>query len=229
MGPGPATRANVAPDRSPGLGSLGTQASRPQAAEGEALMLRYPTISKAWGGNPGERKSPSGRTLWCGPFAVAVLTGLGYDEAYAKVLADLRRAIMTVRRKRAERLRIKVSRANLPTTIRGVHEHDVARTLGKLGVKVKWTNLAKRDRMTLLDFTRNHTVKGRTYLVVAGNHYEVIKDGVIYHSHIDPTPIEEATSRASKSGYKLARVECWAEVKPRPAAILELAPLAEAA
>lgn len=178
-------------------------------------MLRYPAINTTRG-----RKSPSGRTLWCGPFLVALLTGLPYDEAYAKLLADIRRAIMKKRRAVAERGwrgtlladRPVVSRAGLPTQVKGTYEHQIARLLGKLGVAMKLTYTWAP--ITLLTFAREHTVKGKTYAVAAGHHWLVLKDGLLYHSHHAPLPIDEAPR------YRMARVECWAEVRPRPAALL---------
>lgn len=184
-------------------------------------MLRYPEINTTRG-----RKSPGGRTLWCGPFAVAQITGLGYDEAYAKTLADIRRATMAhwIKRYGKERAERMKRAGNLPNVIKGTFEHQIIRVLGKLGVRAKLTYCGRMaDRPTLITFARDHTVRGRTYIVVAGNHWVTIKDGLLYHSHHDPLPIEQAKR------YRMARVECWAEVKPRPAAIPEPAPLAEAA
>lgn len=174
-------------------------------------MLKYPKIDERRG-----RKSPSGRTLWCGPFAVAMVTGLEYDEAYKKVLADIRRAIMKTRREYAKKRGVPVSRSGLPTSVQGTYEHQIVRILNKLRVTTKLVYTGPMSkRPTLLTFVRDHTVKGRTYIIVAGNHWVTVKDGVLYHSHHDPLPVEDAPR------YKMARVECWAEVKPRPEAIKE--------
>ncbi len=171
-------------------------------------MLKYPQINTKSG-----RRSPSGRTLWCGPFATAVLTGLEYDEAYKKLLSKIRRDIAKKKRARGWG-EAEIKRA-LPKSVQGVHETDLEKVLTSLKVKTNFVYCnRKREQHTLLTFTREHTVKGRTYLVVAGNHYEVVKDGILYHSHHDPLPIGDAPR------YRLAKVTAWAEVKPRPEAVL---------
>lgn len=187
-------------------------------------MLTYPQIKVKANGH---RVSMTDRTLWCGPFLVAMVTGLGYDEAYRKVLGDIRRAALKQRKAkyigRDTDLKWSLRVNPLPTVVKGTYEHQIVRILGKLGVKAKlvYTGpMAKRP--TLLTFARDHTVKGKTYIVVAGHHWVTIKDGILYHSHHDPMPLEDAKR------YRMARVECWAEVKPRPAAVAE-EPLALAA
>lgn len=178
-------------------------------------MLKYPAMTAS-------RKSLSGRTLWCGPFVVAMVTGLDYDAAYKKVLADVRRASLAARKKRyAGRpeadLKWSLRTQPLPTVIKGTYEHQIARVLGKLGVKTTlvYSKGNIKSWPTLLTFARDHTIKGHTYIVVAGHHWVTLKDGILYHSHHAPQPIEDAPR------YRMARVECWADVKPRPDAILQ--------
>jgi hypothetical protein len=185
-------------------------------------MLNYPNILI----KNGRRQSLTGRTLWCGPFLVAMVTGLDYDTAYKKVLSDLRRSILAARKKkyagREHDLKWSLKVNPLPTVVKGTYEHQIARVLGKLGVTTKlvYTGpMAKRP--TLLTFAREHTVKGHTYVVVAGHHWVTIKDGVLYHAWHAPMLLEDAKR------WKMARVECWADVKPRPAAVQQQ--MAEAA
>lgn len=168
--------------------------------------LKYPAMKTTRG-----RRSPTGRTLWCGPFALAVVTGLEYDEAHAKAVAVEQR-----------RLNADAKRRGLPpgywtkAYFKGMTASELARTAEKLGVKADWHHVpnGKRKGPTLLTFSREHTVKGKTYVIIAGWHWVVVKDGVLYHSHVDPITVEEAPT------YRMARVSCWAEVKPRPEAVL---------
>lgn len=175
------------------------------------MSLKYPSIDKRSG-----RRSPTGRTLWCGPFAIAMLSGLEYDDAYAKALAVVRREHMAVARLHAKRYGTAVSKNGLPRSIQGLSHEKTALVLNRLKIKTKLTRiLRKTERPTLLTFARNHTIKGRTYICVAGHHWVVIKDGVLYHAHHDPIALDDAPR------YRLAKVDSWAEVKPLPAAILE--------
>lgn len=188
--------------------------------------LKYPLIKRSAGTVREHRTSPTGRTLWCGPFMVAMVTGLEYDDAYAKVLADLRRHIKAMRaityKGRPDGLKWSLKQWPLPTSVKGTHKEDIVRVLNKLGVKAKLTAIRKfADRPTLLTFSREHTVKGKTYIIVAGHHWLTIKDGILYHSHHDPLPVEDAPR------YRMARVTHWAMVTPRPAAILADQPEAQ--
>lgn len=174
-------------------------------------MLKYPQINTKSG-----RRSPSGRTLWCGPFAVAMLSGLEYDEAYKKVLSVVRREHMKAARLFAERRGVAVNKRDCPKSVQGLSRSMTAKVLNRLKIKTTLVHIPnKKARPTFLTFSRDHTIKGRTYIVVAGNHWMTLKDGILYHSHHDPIALEEAPR------YRLAKVDCWAEVKPLPAALLE--------
>lgn len=174
-----------------------------------AMTLKYPAMAS------GRRKSTTGRTLWCGPFAVAMVTGLEYDDAYKKVLADIRRSIMANWKKRYGEQRASGMRDRLPKAVMGTQEHQIARILNKLKIKCELVYYGQmKYRPTLITFVREHTVKGHTYIIVAGHHWVTIKDGILYHSHHDPIPVEDAPK------YRKARIECWADVKPRPEAII---------
>lgn len=173
------------------------------------MTLKYPTISKA------PRRSPTNRTLWCGPFAIAMVTGLEYDEAYAKTLAHIRRKEMEGRRLFAKARGLAVSRNGLTTSVKGLSRVKLPEILKKLKVTTDFKRVPKGKRLTVLTFTRDHTVKGLAYIIVAGNHWMTIKDGILYHSHHDPIAVEDAPR------YKMAKVDYWAAMKPRPEALVE--------
>lgn len=135
-------------------------------------MLRYPTFA---GG-----RSAAGRALWCGPFALSVLTGLDFDTCYSKALDVEKRRLRAEARKKGLRPGYWADGLSI---IKGMGLAHLQRTAERLGVRFKWTNVRKRDGLTLLTFVRQHTVKGRTYLVNAGDHYMTIRDGILYHSH----------------------------------------------
>lgn len=170
------------------------------------MTLKYPKIKLLSGHY---RKSVSGRTLWCGPFALAMITGLEYDEAHG-------RAVRIEQRRLNKEARSRGLRAGYwrKTHFKGMGEAAFARFAERMGVRVKWTRVDKKKAVTLLTFTRDHTVKGKTYVLVAGNHFVTVKDGILYHSHHDPLPVEEAPK------YKRAKVTAWAEVRPRREALV---------
>ena len=168
------------------------------------MTLKYPHI---WDWNGARKSYPNKRTLWCGPFSVAMVTGLSYEEAYEKCRK------MEQRRLNAQAKRRGLRPGYWTAIIKGMHEGTLSKALGLLKVKCEW-NWVKRKDLTLLTFAREHTIKGLTYIVVAGNHYVTIKDGVLYHSHHDPMPVEDAPK------YRKARVSGWAHVRPLPAAIV---------
>jgi len=181
------------------------------------MALKYPAMTM-------NRKSLTGRTLWCGPFAIAVITGLDYDTAYAKLLSDIRRTRMKSLKRRYKGLSAYRLREMLPKVIKGTYEHQIEGLLNKLKVKTKLVYFGgMRYRPTLITFAREHTRRGRTYILVAGHHWLTMQDGIIYHSHHAPKPVEEMAK------YRMAKVECYAEVEPLPAALAEPAALSEAA
>lgn len=182
-------------------------------------MLNYPAIKLVEGHY---RKSPSGRTLWCGPFALAVITGLPYDTVYAKVLDVEKRRIRALNKAQG---RAPNAGYRVPTSMQGLHMNALARTAERFGIKVAWKKVPKHGAksVTLLTFAREHTVKDHVYVVIAGNHYETICNGVLYHSHHDPVRLEDAPS------YRMAKVTYWADVKVKPAALAsDESPLREA-
>jgi hypothetical protein len=171
------------------------------------MQLNYPEIRLA---NGTYRRAPvSGLVLWCGPFALAVVTGLPYDTCREKLRAVEQRRLNAQAKARG------LKPGYWKARIKGVSDHLLATTAERLGVKVAWHNIrhGRTSGPTLITFTRDHTVKDRVYLVVAGWHYVTICNGILYHAHHDPLPVEDAPK------YRKARVARWAEVKPLPAAI----------
>lgn len=162
-------------------------------------------------------RTTRGVTEWCGPTALAVLTGLSYDEAYEK----MKRAINRQRGKEAVARGLRRDYWK-KSAFKGVSTYEI-RIAGKaLGLKIKWAiergTISRRALRgtTLLTFVREHTVKGKTYLVVAGNHYVVVRDGLVYdntRSNGGVCSIEDYP-RA-----KLGRLSCYAEVRPKADAL----------
>lgn len=152
------------------------------------------------------KNSHTGRH-WCGPYAYALLLGLDYEAGYKRLLGHIRRAI--IKRRRARRMPERVIRGNLPRFIKGVYTSTLVAALAAAGVKTAFSR--KHAGVTVLTFTREHTVRGVAYLLDAGHHFGVILDGVLYDNR-GPCPVEECH-------WKLARVEEWSIVKPRSAAL----------
>lgn len=182
------------------------------------MTLKYPAMNG--------RKSLTGRTQYCGPFAVAMLTGMDYDGAYTKLLASIRRQTMESRKRkyknRPSDLKWSLKQWPLPTRVKGTYDYQIKECLRKLGVKVEWSKA--HAKVTVAAFADLHTVVGQTYLVCAGHHWIVLKDGVLYHAH-------HAPKAARLSNWALKRVTYWAAVRPRPAALecLPLEPMEQAA
>lgn len=166
-------------------------------------MLRSPTRS--------ETRSKS----WCGPYALAVLSGLTYDDAYSKMLK-------AINRQRSKEAAARGLRRDYwkKTAFKGVSTYEIRIAAKALGVKIEWaTDRSRRYAhrgVTLLTFVREHTIKGKTYLVVAGNHYVVVKDGTVY----DNTHTSGQHSIDDYPRAKLGRLLCYADVRPRPAALI---------
>lgn len=162
------------------------------------LKLNYP------GRNPARRN-------WCGPFALAMISGISYDAAYAKALDVEKRRLRAQAKKRG----FKPDYWTKRLAIKGLNKWTLVLIAKRLGVTVKWVFPKwSRTKLTLLTFVREHTVKDHVYLVIAGNHYETICNGILYHAHHKPLPVEDAPK------YRMAHVECWADVRVRPAAVL---------
>ena len=104
-----------------------------------------------------ERSTEHTKT-WCGPYALAMLAGLSYDEAYPRIRHSIRRF-------RGANV------YHVPEHIQGVYSPDMLAAAKTLGVKLQfkraknWPTLGKfRDMMK----------PGRWYLVQITGHYLVV-------------------------------------------------------
>lgn len=154
-------------------------------------------------------KSLTRRKLWCGPFALAMLSGVDYDTAYAKALVVKKRRLNAVAKSRGW------PAGHYPVKpIKGMHPAELICTGERMGVR--FGTLHEHGvgiGATLLTFTRDHTVAGRVYLVAAGNHFMIVQDGVLYHAHHAPMPVDDAPK------YRRAIITDWVEVRPTAAAL----------
>lgn len=170
------------------------------------MGLKYPrVVSRA-----GRLVSPAGRTLWCGPFAVAVLTGTDYDSAYEDFLAVERRAA-----RRAIMAQGVMGWPPEPADVDAVMPKDVdatypvqlARALQQRGVRVSF-NVPQDPAPTLLRFVREQTIFEHTYIIHCGGHWLTVHEGEMYHAPHRPLPVEKAPR------YRMAKVHAWADVRP---------------
>lgn len=166
-------------------------------------MLMYPQLQE----RGGRLLSPEGRVPWCGPFAVAVLTGWDYDKAYEACRADLKAISRAREMVRLDSEYTAAYSINVTDpTIEGQMAHQVQRVLFKAGVFFEWDQ--DRRFRTVLEFTRAQP-EG-TFLLAVGtektSHWIVIHDGMMYHSHHLPCPVSEAPR------YKRSPVLNWADL-----------------
>lgn len=98
---------------------------------------------------------PKDRTIWCGPSAISMLTGVGYGE-----VLDLLR-LTTGRR-----------------TIKSVGQLAMIRALDSLGWTLRAEPIRARDRRTfawwLRSRTREQRLRGSAFLVELTRHYVVV-------------------------------------------------------
>lgn len=177
------------------------------------MPLRYPHIIRRRGDR---RTSPEGRTLWCGPFAVAMLTGLDYDSAYRACQKDAKRVAKAKALAAADEQGYSVVDPVPEPDITWTYPHQVDRVLRSLGARVSDVHESQGPIggwPTLIRFVREQTEPGKCYLIHLASHWLVVQDGIMYHGIHDPMPVEEAPR------YRRAKVEMWYEVKPRPEAL----------
>ena len=100
------------------------------------------------------------RTMWCGPYALAVVSGLTYDETYKKVLRKLRS--------------MKSSYKHKPKIIKGMY-HSELEAVGKtLKCPFEFTGSARRRARLTLNRTKDHLRPNRIYIVNVTDHYLVV-------------------------------------------------------
>ena len=80
------------------------------------------------------------RTTWCGPYAIAVICGTEYEQAY--------RTVRAIRGKRH---------------CKGITCDNLTKASAKLGVKGKWVNLEKRQKLIFLSMSK--LVKNKSFSI----------------------------------------------------------------
>jgi len=88
------------------------------------------------------------RITWCGPYAIAVVSGCGYEQAY--------QVARKVRNKRHAK---------------GISNTDLKKSCTKLGVKGKWHKLEKRTQLKKFLPTLE---AGKVYVVQITKHFIVV-------------------------------------------------------
>ena len=104
------------------------------------------------------------RQHWCGPFALSILAGQDYDDAYKRILRSLR----AWRKKRGV--------ARLPDRIQGMYPHEVMVASKTLGINLTWKRPKANERNinpTLKQFL-DHMLPRRFYLINITRHYLTI-------------------------------------------------------
>lgn len=152
-------------------------------------------------------RCPKAKLIWCGPYAVGVLLGLDYDEAYRVLLADVRRAAAERARAEADAAYNLIHpdevRKRLPIRITGIHSHQVGRLLNKRGVRCDFNYHDGKPLRTLKSFVRHEAEPGYAYLIDVAHHWVVVHNGLMYNSLFRPVSVEKAPS------HKMARVLQW--------------------
>jgi len=121
---------------------------------------------------------------YCGPSVISVITGLSCECAAAW--------IRDVAKKRS---------------VKGVHTHDLKSTLRRRGVSLSTTRYPT-ERLTLNQWGKKKKEHGKTYLLVAGNHFVVVRGRKIFDNH-------EGEQSLTQSKHKRKRVTEVIEVHSR--------------
>jgi hypothetical protein len=126
--------------------------------------------------------SASGRTLWCGPYAIAVIFGTDYDTAYKKTLRSVNKRLM------------KRSRwAWKKTRIQGLGNMAMERVIRTRYKKFIFANVERKP--TLKNYL-DHLRPNRLYVVNVTGHYVLIntKDWTISDNQLGQwVPVNETT------------------------------------
>ena len=88
------------------------------------------------------------RTTWCGPYAIAVICGTEYEQAY--------RTVRTIRGKRH---------------CKGITCDNLTKASAKLGVKGKWVDLEKRQKFGNFMKTLE---KNKVYVINVTKHFLIL-------------------------------------------------------
>ena len=139
--------------------------------------------------------SESNRTLWCGPYALAVVSGLGYDEVYTKALRKIRRDTPRY--------------CHQPKYIKGMAERQVEAVAKVLKVPCKFNKVEGLRRTATLNSLLDYLRPNRIYIVGITDHYAVVNTAtgmLIDNIHKEWVPVGD-------SKHARCRVEEVAEVK----------------
>ena len=103
------------------------------------------------------------RTVWCGPYALALLSGLSYDEVYKKALRKIRA--------------LKKSYEYKPTSIKGMYPSELTAVAKTLKTPFAFERLDgrknKRDQLTLTK-AMDYLKPNRVYVVMITDHFLVV-------------------------------------------------------
>ena len=115
-----------------------------------------------------------GTNRWCGPGALAILTGVSTDDAS--------RMIRCITGKRSAT---------------STHTHVLRKVLGKCGIdthRVMETFAPTNERMTLNQWVKGGGAKGGTFLVIAGNHFQIVTNDLFVDNQVKTlTAFEDLT------------------------------------
>ncbi|UTC28336.1 hypothetical protein GURKE_03080 [Brevundimonas phage vB_BpoS-Gurke] len=139
------------------------------------------------------------RTRWCGPTALAAITGLPY--------ADCLERFRQLRRNRGRR-----------AVVKGVAQKDMRAVLIGLGYRIQDVTPAAGPSLARWLDNRAGADALSTFLIVAGNHYITVRgdEGLCSLTHGKPVPLAQLKKR------RAAVTDAWRIVKP---AQLTLTPL----
>ena len=153
-------------------------------------------------------KNPNGQS-WCGPTALTVLTGKRYDIVEKDLLkyVNKNRIVGGLSTTTWKFTRVKKRKVN---TIKGMSNSEMRRALNRYGYRMPRVYDLDTSQ-TFRQWTRaTHGKRGKTwYLVVAGNHYMVVKGNKVW----DTTTPEKGTPITKIPWKKRAKMQELFEVE----------------
>lgn len=143
---------------------------------------------------------PKGRRQWCGPSAIAGITGVDYMTA-----------LDTIKRVRA---RTQGERDHTRVLVKGVVEYEMARALERLGYRMSRSTCVPGKTFARFIAERTPEQRNSVILVVAGNHYMVVSGKKAVDNHVQSpvfTSKMKGRRRRMESAWVITRV---GKVKP---------------
>lgn len=95
---------------------------------------------------------PKRNTCWCGPAAISIITGCGYDDAIARLKLDLGKPV-----------------------VKGVPQSSMRRVLNAMGYSVAPRTVENEPTLAGWLSTRQESDLDKTFLVTVTGHYIVVK------------------------------------------------------